>query len=193
MDKYVFLESEYRGMDMRSGWIHHNYYDACSGQAYYDFIDYAFSICDYFMLVYVNYCGKGFPKTMKAFRKALSPYRVKSRSNPSWPGTLMTYCANTIYRVIFYRAEEAAKEVLKRVSSISDWCRPAYPQDLAFFKGNICWFASTAHEHDAMVLHATPEDIAFLISNGLAKQENVKEMTEAQFAYYTQYNEQLEP
>ena len=65
MDKYVFLESEYRGMDMRSGWIQHNYYDACSGQAYYDFIDYAFSICDYFMLVYVNYCGKGFPKTMK--------------------------------------------------------------------------------------------------------------------------------
>ena len=146
MDKYVFLESEYRGMDMRSGWIHHNYYDACSGQAYYDFIDYAFSICDYFMLVYVNYCGKGFTKTMKAFRKALSPYRVKSRSNASWPGTLMTYCANTIYRVIFYRTEEAAKEVLKRVSSISDWCRPAYPQDLAFFKGNICWFASTAHE-----------------------------------------------
>lgn len=43
-----------------------------------------------------------------------------------------------------------------------------------------------------MVLHATPEDIAFLISHGLAKQEYVKEMTEAQFAYYTQYNEQLE-
>ena len=136
MDKYVFLESEYRGMDMRSGWIHHNYYDACSGQAYYDFIDYAFSICDYFMLVYVNYCGKGFTKTMKAFRKALSPYRVKSRSNASWPGTHRPDCANTIYRVIFYRTQEAAKEVLKPVSVDPAYrCRPAYPQDPGVFQG----------------------------------------------------------
>lgn len=142
--------------------------DRCSGQTYFDFLDYAFSRTDYFMLVYVNYYGKGYTQTMKAFRTALKPFEVKSRTNPSWPGTLDTVCPHTTYKIIFYRNTADAKKILKQVNCLSDWSRPKYPQDLAFFKGNQCWFYSVGHEKIAAMIHATDEDLDFVEKNGLA-------------------------
>ena len=114
--------------------------DRCSGTTYEQFIDYAFNHTDFFMLVYVNYYNKGYTKKMKSFMKSLKPFQVKRRTNPSWPGTELTICPNTSYKVVFYRTDEDAKEVLKHVFKISDWSCPENPQDLAFFKGNKCWF-----------------------------------------------------
>ena len=37
----------------------------CGGQNYLDFLDYAFSRTDYFMLVYTNYHGKGYSTRQK--------------------------------------------------------------------------------------------------------------------------------
>lgn len=76
MDKIIYLENK-------------NQKDNCfSGQAYKNFLDFAFERTDYFMLVYVNYNNKGFTSEMKYFQKKLLPYKVKNRTNPSWPGTL---------------------------------------------------------------------------------------------------------
>lgn len=145
--------------------------DYCYGKVYFDFLDYAFEETDFFMLVYVNYYGKGYTKMMKYFKNALKPFKVKSRANPSWPGTLQTHSPDTTYKIIFYRNAEEAKRYLKKVMCLSDWSRPSYPQDLAFFKGNQCWFYSVGHEKIAAVIHATEKDIDFVETHGLAQRD----------------------
>ena len=146
--------------------------DCCCGNIYFDFIDYAFAETDYFMLVYVNYYGKGYTQIMKSFKKALEPYKVKSRSNPSWPGTLKTICPNTTYKVVFYKNDSRAKEIIKQVSRMSEWSCPLYPQDLAFFKGNQCWFYSVGHEKIAAIIHASEKDIDFVERKGLSDRKD---------------------
>ena len=96
MEKMIFFESD------------------CSGQYYDDFLDYAFSSNDYFMLVYVNYKQRGYTQTQSYFKKALSPYKVKTRTNPSWPGTLRTIRPNATYQIVFYRTDDEAKKYLRK-------------------------------------------------------------------------------
>lgn len=137
------------------------------------FIDFAFEKTDYFMLVYVNYNGKGYTKTMKSFRDRLSRFKIKTRTNPRWPGTLKTDSSNTTYKIIFYKTHQEAREILKEVSFFNDWTRPSYPQDLAFFKQNVCWFYSVGHENISAVVNATDEELIFLSQIGLANMENI--------------------
>ena len=77
--------------------------DYCNGEVYEDFLDYAFSKTDYFMLVYINYYGEGYTSKQKYFKNALQKFKVKSRNNPSWPGTLNMVCKNTTYKIVFYK------------------------------------------------------------------------------------------
>lgn len=163
--------------------------DYCSGKVYHDFLDYAFSECDYFMLVYVNYYGNGYTRSMKEFRKELEPFRVKSRANPCWPGTLNTYSRGTTYKVVFYKTEHAAKSILKRVEKLSDWTRPSHPQDLAFFKGNLCWFYSVGHEKIGAIIRATSQDISFVENCGLATRSAIKHIPDD---YFKDYDERIE-
>lgn len=163
-------------------------FDRCVGEVYRKFIDYASRECDFFMLVYVNYYGDGYTKIMKEYREALQPLQVKSRSNPFWPGTLGTYCLNTTYKVIFYRKEEKAKEILKSVDRLSAWSRPLYPQDLAFFKKNDCWSYSIGHEVMGGLIDPTEKDILFLEENGLASRSDIEIDMEN---YYSAYDETL--
>ena len=83
MDKIIYFDND----DQRI--------DRCSEQAYFNFIDYAFDRTDYFMLVYVNYYGKGYSKIMKSFRNELRNYEVKCRTDPHWPGVQGTFCPQT--------------------------------------------------------------------------------------------------
>ena len=89
MDKIIFFRND----DQKK--------DYCTEEIYGNLIDYAFEQADYFMLVYVNYDGKGYSQSCKHFKNALSKFKVKKRRNPSWPGTLGTHCPNTEYQVIF--------------------------------------------------------------------------------------------
>ena len=163
--------------------------DYCVGQTYCDFLDYAFKRTDYFMLLYANYYGKGYTKIMKHYRKALQPFEVKNRSNASWPGTLEQFCQSSTYKVIFYQNNEKAKEILKTVSGISEWTCPSHTQDLAFFKGNICWSYSVGHEKIAAIIHATKEDLEYVEKLGLASKENAYTQKNN---YFDAYNEQIE-
>ena len=177
MDKYIYFN------DTKEGKL------LCPGEAYHNLIDYAFSQADYFMLVFVNYYGKGYAAPMKYFKAKLQPFKVKSRSNPSWPGTLGTYCRDTTYKVNFYKTDPMAKDILKEVNSLSEWSCPSHPQDLAFFKGNKCWFFSVGHENIAGIVHVTKEDIEFLEANGLANGKNVRIKNNN---YFDQYDELIE-
>ena len=176
MDKIVFFDNK------------NQTHDVCNGKMYNDFIDYAFENTDYFMLVYVNYYAKGYSKKQKYFIDALKKYKVKSRTNPSWPGTLKTLRPNTTYKIVFYKTEPEAKKILNEVNALSDWSRPSMPEDLAFFKGNQCWFYSVGHEKISAIIHANESDINFLESKGLIKVENVLNHKDN---YYDQYDEEL--
>lgn len=147
--------------------------DLCFGQTYYDFLDYAFSISDFFMLVYINNNGDEYSKIQKAFIRELSPYEVKQRTNPSWPGTKFTQSLypeyELKYKIVFYRNDEKAKEILKKVDSINCWAPPNYPEDIAFFKGNKCRIETTIHEGIGAVLYATDEDIDFFTKYDMTK------------------------
>lgn len=163
--------------------------DRCAGQVYLDFLEYAFSRTDYFMLVYINYYGNGYTKAMREISRVLKPFRVKRRTNPSWPGTLGTFSRNTTYKIVFYKNCVEAKKVLQHVTKMSDWSCPHYPQDLAFFQGNKCWFYSVGHEKIGGVIRATPEDITFLVDIGLIKENEAHVRTREDDLYFSQYDE----
>ncbi len=162
--------------------------DPFGGTVYSNLIDYAFEESDYFMLVYVNYYGKGYTRIMKDFKNALKPYMVKSRSNPSWPGTPDTFCPNTTYKICFYRNDPAAKDILKKADSLSVWTRPLYPQDLAFFRGNICWFYSVGHEKLADFINPTEKDLCFIEENKIASRSDLYFYKDYN---YSSYNEKI--
>lgn len=164
--------------------------DHCSGEVYRDFIDYAFSESDYFMLAYVNYYRQGYSKFSKEIRAALKRFKVKSRSDPRRPGTMQIYTPDTDYKIEFYKTDDKAKEVLKRVSCLSDWSRPSNPEDLAFFKKNKCWFYSVGHENIAEIIDPTEKDIEFLKEHNIPIA--VEELNDEQMACYDYCNEQIE-
>lgn len=93
--------------------------ERCSGPAYQLFLDYAFTQADFFMLAFVNYYGKGLPARARQARAQLAPFRVRSRTNPSWPGTPETCCPNTTYKINVYRCCDAAKQVLQAADRLS--------------------------------------------------------------------------
>lgn len=163
--------------------------DYCRGKKYRDFIDYAFINSDYFMLVYVNYYARGYSFKQKMYRKLLLPYEVKTRTNPSWPGTLWTISKDSTYRIVFYKNTKKSKKILKIVSSISSWSRPEMPEDLAFFKGNTCWFYSVGHEKIAAFINPSEDDLDFLESKGLAERKNIVAYDSSN---YSLYDEELE-
>ena len=163
--------------------------NSCYGQVYFDFIDYAFSKADYFMLVFVNYYGNGYKSKQKYFMDKLKKYKVKTRTNPYWLGTPGTFSQNSTYKIVFYKTEPDAKEILKEVDGISAWSRPGMPEDLAFFKKNQCWFYSVGHEHIASMQHIDTDDLDFLESKKLASKKDVLVMHDE---FLTLYDEQLE-
>ena len=178
MDKIIFFENDIANRNMTR----------CIGQVYKNFLDYAFERTDYFMMVYINWYGKGYTTFQKTVKKQLDPYKIKSRSNPSWPGTLGTWSKNTTYKVVFYRNVPEAKEILLCVNGMNEWSANYGPEDLAFFEGNQCWFYSVGHEGIAAILHANEKDLDFVESNGLSDRRLAKNYS----TWYDSFNEDLE-
>ena len=84
--------------------------------------------------------------------------------------------------------ETEAKKILLCVNGMNEWTANNGPQDMAFFKGNQCWFYSVGHEAIAAILHATEEDLDFVEANGLADRNSVKNYD----IWYDHCNEDLE-
>lgn len=153
---------------------------------YNAFIDYSFNRCTAFMLVYVNYNGKGYSKEKKEFKKKLKSFEIKRRSNPSWPGVPYTFSSKTEYCIVFYRTTPEAKQILKEKKSLFDWSSPSSPEDLAFFVDNMCWFYSVGHESLAFCIHPDVNDNLFFANNNLIDDSNCDDYYSD---YYDQFNE----
>lgn len=154
-----------------------------SHSKYNAFIDYSFNKCTAFMLVYINYNGKGYSKEKKEFRKKLKSFEIKRRRNPSWPGVPYTFSNKTEYCIVFYRTTPEAKQILKEKTSLFDWSSPSSPEDLAFFVGDMCWFYSVGHESLAFCIHPDVNDNCFFANNELIDYSNYYDY------YYDQFNE----
>ena len=128
---------------------------------YEGFIDYCIGTSDYFMLVFVKYQMQPFTAIMEEIYRELLPYRVKTRTNPCWPGTEQ-YSKNTAYDVSFYRCDPRIRATLMKVKNLFSWSRPNLPQDLSFFRGNVCWQYTVGHEHLAFIKEPTAQDIEML-------------------------------
>ena len=136
--------------------------DYISNQNYYDFIHYCINNSSAFMLVYVDYCQSNNNNRKTEIKNRLKKYEMKKRNDPKWPGTILTeLTGRRTVEIIFYKSCEEVKEVLMSVDNIFSWTRPDMPEDLAFFKGNKCWFYSTAHEELATLVEPSKEDIGF--------------------------------
>lgn len=155
-----------------------------SDDAYNMFIEYAFNKCSSFMFAYVNYYNKGYGKFQKELKEKLIPYKVKSRSNPSWPGTPYTHSINTTYSIIFYKTEPKAKEIIKSIKT------NAFPFvcDMAFFIGDKCWFYSVTHESIAVLIDASNDDVQFLSKNLLIDEDKYLDYNDTS-GYYDQFDE----
>lgn len=155
-----------------------------SEQNYKDLIDYCAETCDYCMLVYRYHTQKGLPTPVKIIKDQLSPFCVKSRSNPSWPGTPGTYATFYSYEVDFYTLTEEVKSVLYGANRLFDFDGENYPQDLAFFRGNKCFLYSVVHEGFASIVDPEKEDgivLMNLLSN-FRVHENETDDTESDCA-----------
>ena len=94
-------------------------------------------------------------------------------------------------QVTFYRTDPQAKAIVQKIPSLYDLTGHILPQDLAFFRGDQCWFASVAHEQMAFLLHATKEDITLMTEIGAIKPGDVEPMTDDDLTYYAQFDEKL--
>lgn len=163
----------------------------CFGEFYYSLLDYAFEQADYFMLAWIQYGDDengvdSFSKEAYEMQKLLSPYIVKTRNDLHWPGSspIPMGSLKILGDVVFYKTCSEAKQILKRVSGLYDWVNPDYPQDLAFFKRNKCWFYSVAHEKMAFFIRATAKDAAFLTKHGVDVEYSTNIIKESSISMY---------
>ncbi len=111
------------------------------GDTYRALINFAFTECDTFSLVW----QEGFDFTARAdlLAERLSPYIQRSARTDSWPGTQIF---DRFALVRWYRLCVPTGHILKEAPGLYSWLAPDFPEDLAFFKRGKCWMASLSHE-----------------------------------------------
>ncbi|MBP3554378.1 MAG: hypothetical protein J6K63_01940 [Clostridia bacterium] len=129
-----------------------NYYyieDFEDREGYEKFIDHMLSYSDYFSFIYFRYReNERMKKTTREIHDALAKFKVKSKFTHEWPGTI-SFDDQHFYKIVLYRSDPAAKEILCRFTHLFDWDYPMAPMDMAFYKDGMCVFSVTAHERDA--------------------------------------------
>lgn len=103
--------------------------------------------------------AKEFYKT-EEFLLKMNPYLIKKRHNANWPsGNVIIPNGDEDFEVLLYRVCKEIKNYLLEVKNIYDWFYPSYPEDLSFFKNNICWFSSCSHERRSFIYaHSLDEE-----------------------------------
>ena len=94
----------------------------------------------------------------------------KSKSIVDWPG-LVEDISGADYKMIIYRADDEAKQILKEVDALSDWSGKN-PEYLAFFNGQKCWFYSASLIGVAAIINPDNLDFEFIEKHGLSHRKN---------------------
>lgn len=90
-------------------------------------------------------------------REKLRPYLIDTRELPAqWPRSKISGYTFELHIDIYRICPEIEAFLLSR-NGIFDWGYPTHPEDMAFFKDGVCWFATTTHEKEA-VFWASDED-----------------------------------
>jgi len=128
------------------------------GTDYKKLMEYAVKTSDAFMLVYFSFGRRRkYSSTVKQIKKALKPYRIKERYDTQWPSTTSMDIDNT-YVIEVYRSNVETLDILCEPRSLFSWLNPTFPEDIAFFHRNRCWFLTCAHEHFLRVFLRSQED-----------------------------------
>jgi hypothetical protein len=112
------------------------------GQTYKEFLQFAFNICDEFILV--RRYDIDLASNALSTLDALEPFLIEMNKKSSWPGTTLLEQTADIYR---YKTVNEAQRILSTsANSLFSWVQPSLPEDLCFVKKQIPWAENTAHE-----------------------------------------------
>lgn len=138
------------------------------GEKHRALVDYAFKVCDSFMLVTHRQSAHS-PNYIEydILVQELNDSLITTKEQYVWPGTMSSGLA----LVHYFQTTDSAKEIImNKADRLFDWCYPDMPEDLCFMKGKDVWLASTAHEGTCYIKTDVSEEIK-MISNmpGLVK------------------------
>lgn len=139
-----------------------------SGEEYSQFLNYMLNKSDAFSLVYFKYNeSEKVKKTVKQLKESLKPFVIYSRIGNEWPSMITLNENNHIHKIVLYRADFNAKNVLLKVKSLFSWDYPESPMDLCFYRDGYGWFASSSHEQFSYIYTEDEQEISQLADLGI--------------------------
>ncbi|EGW40872.1 hypothetical protein [Desulfosporosinus sp. OT] len=125
--------------------------DDPKGKVYQDLLDFAFSVCDQFIVVIRK--DINITKDASAVLESLAPFLIAKREQFEWPGTRLGTGRDYFGReaepaiVYYFKTDHEAKRILLEVSnSLHSWMQPNLPEDLSFIKNQNPWLINSSHE-----------------------------------------------
>ncbi len=135
--------------------------EPCDEQ-YDSMIDYAMTHSDAVMFVFTVKKGSKLQgDAMRAIRRQLAAWRIKSRHDAQWPVTA-SYDTRQTYTIDLYRPSQAVKDYLLTQRSLYAWGDHGAPGDIAFFKENQCWLATCSHEKFGWISVKEKPQVSFM-------------------------------
>jgi len=128
-------------------------------QQYLMLIEFCLRECDVVSLCLPNFEWnkgddfKNYKKKVKPILDAFEPNLIFSEQTNLY----VNQETDRVNEVYYYNTMGLSREPFNMVESIYDWCYPDFPEDLCFFKGEICWFQSIAHENMAFIYDDSQE------------------------------------
>ncbi|EGW41046.1 hypothetical protein [Desulfosporosinus sp. OT] len=121
-------------------------------KVYKDLLDFAFSVCDQFIVVIRK--DINITKDASAVLESLAPFLIAKREQFEWPGTKLGTGRPDCFgqkaepaTVYYFKTDNEAKKILLEVSnSLHSWMQPNLPEDLSFIKNQNPWLINTSHE-----------------------------------------------
>lgn len=152
--------------------------DAIKGDTYKKLIEYSFEKCNVVMFVFkkwgldelkINKLNDTMNNLELNFRKTL----ITKINRPFWVFTECFNCKysedefNSLFEIHFYKISETLKKYLLSNCDLYKWLNPAYPEDIAFFKDNVCWLSSVTHEKLCDICVENEKEYDYLKSIGI--------------------------
>lgn len=122
-------------------------------------IDYAFKVCETFVLSMQKEILIHFPEP--EILKRLKPYKIDEEKAVYYPN-IDYYNQDAVF--YFYKCNEATKLIImETVKGLYDWRPPYFPEDLTFLndKGDV-WLSSISHENMAGIKENDRNEAEFL-------------------------------
>lgn len=130
-------------------------------KVYKDLLDYAFSVCDEFVLVVRK--DISISKNAESVLESLSAFLSEKKEEQfEWPGT--RYFGPKPATVYYFKTHNEAKNIIIEASnSLHSWIQPNLPEDLSFIKNKKPWLTNTSHEAASNLITDDKDEIDKLL------------------------------